>query len=96
MKIIPQAQVMTLSYKDAMAHILMIYNEPTTGFDEDCVDKYEIIMDEYHRYTVTAYYSYVKVTPKDAPTIYWPIQPYKEEFSEEASKKIIKELAKCT
>jgi hypothetical protein len=96
MKIIPQAQMIKLSFKDAISHILDIYNEPMTGFDENCVGKYEVIMDDSDGYTITAYYEYIKVTPKDAPTIYWPIQPYKEDFSEEASKKIIKELAKCT
>ena len=94
MKIIPKAQITTLSYKDAITHIQMIYVEPETGFDENCVDKYEVIMDESFAYTVNAYYVFVKVTPKGYPPIYWPIQPYKEEFGEEASKKIIQELAK--
>lgn len=94
MKVIPKAQVTSLSYKNAIDHIIMIYDDPTTGFDEKCVDKYEVLMDESFAYTVTAIYIYLKVTPKDAPTIYWPIEPYKEEFSEEASKKIIQELAK--
>jgi len=94
MKIFPKSMVTRLSYKEALNHIIAIYDEPTTGFDENCVDKYEVLMDETGFYTITAIYTFVRVTPKDAPTIYWPIEPYKEEFGEEASKKIIQELAK--
>lgn len=70
-----------------------VYVDAETGFDDFCVCTYEIVMSKEKLMKVIAIYDKVKVTPKEGVSIYWPIQPYEEEFNLDASLKIIQKLA---
>jgi hypothetical protein len=95
MKVIQPTQINANRHvlADACKLINEVYNEPTTGFDDYCVCAYEVIISKEKLVKVIAVYDKVKVTPKGVGSIYWPIQPYEEEFNYEVSLQIIQKLA---
>jgi len=95
MKVIQPTQVNANrhSLADAVKLINEVYSEPQTGFDNYCVCQYGVVIASEKMVKVIAVYDKVKVTPKGADSVYWPIQPYEEEFGLEASLKIIQKLA---
>jgi hypothetical protein len=67
--------------EDAIKMIQSIYEEVETEFDESCICKYEILMNEGFFEEIKVFYEYIKVTPKGSPSIYWPIQPCSDDYN---------------
>ena len=91
MKNIP---VKEMTKDQLLEYIRSIYGDDVgTEFDKDCIQYLRIEITRFKITSVVAIYSKIKVTPNNAPAIYWPIGEQYEELNLEYGLKLLKELS---
>ena len=93
MKIIQEKKVARLSLKDTHDTVQEIFGENvSTDFDNQCIDKVEIVYTTGIASSVNVYYNKIKIMNQQNHIGYWPFQVHKEELNLEVGVKFIKEL----
>ncbi len=90
MKNIP---IKEMTYNEILEYVRRIYGDDvSTEFDVACISYLRVEIANGKTNKIIATYSKIKVTPKNAPAIYWPIGEQYEELNLEYGQKLIKEI----
>lgn len=98
MKVLPQnsGEQHRPTYDSALSYAKEVYGRVNFDLDDLCVGKIDIEFDGIRVLKVNTWYNKVKITPESGSSYYWPIQPHKEEMTEENGLQLIKRKLNAT